>query len=296
MERNPTIEAAKEDSTLKYSRFELLMISLGIIVIVGSVVLGPGSAVVAWQEVIAQLLIVAVLAAALHWGRDGGSVAAFAAILVYVVMRIPLLSEVGPTQNLIVMIATRALTYALVGIIGGEFFGRIKYIFARIDGNSMLDEHTQVYNRVYCAQALKSGLGQFQRYQTPFSIGVVSLSPGLLADLRPSRQRLLLRSVASTIRNDIRLVDDVGYLGDGRFLVILPQTPKSGADVATDRIRGSVRDLIGARDESVTATPLGCPGDSAAICDLARSLDPVDDRVEDVCGSPETPVASQSAE
>ncbi len=84
----------------------------------------------------------------------------------------------------------------------------------------------------------------------------------------------------------MRLVDDVGYLGDGRYLIILPQTPKSGAEVASDRIRRSVRDLIGARDESVTSTPLGCPGDVAAICDLARSLDPEpESRVEDVCGA-----------
>ncbi len=274
---------------MKYSRFELLMISLGAIVIVGSVILGPGSATVSWQEVVAQLLIVAVLASALHWGRDGGSVAAFAAILVYVIMRIPLLSQLGPTQNLIAMIVTRALTYALVGIIGGEFFGRIKYVFARIDGNSMLDEHTQVYNRTYCSQALKSGLGQFQRYQTPFSIAILSLAPGLLTDLRPSRQRLLLRSVATHIRNDVRLVDDVGYLGDGRFIIMLPQTPKTGAEIASDRVRSAIRDLIGAKDESVTSTPLGCPGDAAAICDLARSLDPeTESRVEDVCGPTES--------
>ncbi|PKQ38785.1 MAG: hypothetical protein CVT59_01510 [Actinobacteria bacterium HGW-Actinobacteria-1] len=276
---------------MKYSRFELLMISLGVIVVVGSVILGPGTATVSWQEVIAQVLILGVLAAALHWGRDGGSVAAFAAILVYVIMRIPLLSTLGPSQNLIIMIVTRALTYALVGIIGGEFFGRIKYVFARIDGNSMLDELTQVYNRTYCSQSLKSGLGQFQRYQTPFSIAILSLAPGLLSDLRPSRQRLLLRSVATHIRNDVRLVDDVGYLGDGRFIIMLPQTPKTGAEIASDRIRRSVRDLVGAKDDSVTSTPLGCPGDSAAICDLARSLDPEpESRVEDVCGPTETPI------
>ncbi|MCE5191143.1 MAG: hypothetical protein LLG08_05215 [Actinomycetia bacterium] len=273
---------------MKYSRFKVLMIALGTLVIAGSLLMAPGAAMVSWQEVVGQLIIIAVLAAALQWGREGGSVAAFAAILVYVIMRIPLLSLLGPTRNVIAMIATRALMYALVGIIGGEFFGRIKYLLARVDRNTMLDEYTHVYNRVYCAQTLKSGLGQFQRYQTPFSLAIVSLSPGLIADLRPSRQRMLLRSVATHIRNDVRLVDDVGYLGDGRFLIMLPQTAKPGAEVATDRIRRSVRDLIGAKDESVTSTALGCPDDSTAICDLARSLDPdPESRVEDVCVAPD---------
>lgn len=275
---------------MKYSRFELLMTTLGGLVVIGSVFLGSSASTVAWQEIVAQLLIIIVLAAAVHWGRDGGSIAAFAAILGYVLMRIPLLKELGPSNTLVVMISTRSVVYAIVGIVGGEFFGRIRYLFAHLDGNSMLDEYTLVYNRAYCAQALKSGLGQYQRYETPFAIAILSLAPGLLADLRPSRQRTLLRGVASTIRNDVRLVDDVGYLGDGRFLIMLPQTPKPGAKTASDRIRTSVRDLVGAKDESVSATPLGCPGDSAAICDLARSLDPAtESRVQDVCGSDETP-------
>lgn len=278
---------------MKYSRFETLMISLGAVVILGSLLLGPPVLEPGyWQEAVGQVLILVVLGAAVHWGRDGGSITAFAATLVYVITRIPLLSEQGLTKNILAMIATRVVIYTIVGIVGGEVFSRVKYIVAQLEGSTTLDDTTQVYNRRYCGQTLKNGLGQFQRYQVPFSIAVVSLTPGLFADLRPSRQRTLLRGVANHIRNDIRLVDDVGYLGDGRFLVIFPQTPGAGAAVASDRIRSGVRDLIGARDESVTATPLSVPGDAAAICDLARSLDPdAEERIEDVCGSAEAGTA-----
>lgn len=278
---------------MKYSRFETLMISLGAVVILGSLLLGPPvNQPGFWQEAVGQVLIIVVLGAAVHWGRDGGSVAAFAATLAYVITRIPLLSEQGLTKNIFAMIATRVLIYTIVGILGGEIFGRVKYIIAQLEGSSMLDDLTQVYNRRYCGQTLKNGLGQFQRYQVPFSVAVISLAPGLVADLRPSRQRTLLRSTATHIRNDIRLVDDVGYLGDGRFLVILPQTSGSGAEVASDRIRRAVRDLFGAKDESVTATPLALPGDAAAICDLARSLDPeTEEHLDDTCGSEESATA-----
>lgn len=278
---------------MKYSRFETLMISLGAVVILGGLLLGPPvNQPGFWQEAVGQVLIIVVLGAAVHWGRDGGSVAAFAATLAYVITRIPLLSEQGLTKNIFAMIATRVLIYTIVGILGGEIFGRVKYIIAQLEGSSILDDLTQVYNRRYCGQTLKNGLGQFQRYQVPFSVAVISLAPGLVADLRPSRQRTLLRSTATHIRNDIRLVDDVGYLGDGRFLVILPQTSGSGAEVASDRIRRTVRDLFGAKDESVTATPLALPGDAAAICDLARSLDPeTEEHLDDMCGSEESATA-----
>lgn len=278
---------------MKYSRFETLMISLGAVVILGSLLLGPSvNQPGFWQEAVGQVLIIVVLGAAVHWGRDGGSVAAFAATLAYVITRIPLLSEQGLTKNIFAMIATRVLIYTIVGILGGEIFGRVKYIIAQLEGSSILDDLTQVYNRRYCGQTLKNGLGQFQRYQVPFSVAVISLAPGLVADLRPSRQRTLLRSTATHIRNDIRLVDDVGYLGDSRFLVILPQTSGSGAEVASDRIRRTVRDLFGAKDESVTATPLALPGDAAAICDLARSLDPeTEEHLDDMCGSEESATA-----
>ncbi|KAF0207570.1 MAG: hypothetical protein FD171_1629 [Actinobacteria bacterium] len=278
---------------MKYGRFETLMISLGAVVIFGSLLVGPPMNQAGfWQEALGQAMIVVVLAAAVHWGRDGGSVAAFAATLSYVITRIPLLSEQGLSKNVLAMIATRVLIYTIVGILGGEIFGRVKYIIAQLEGSSTLDDITQVYNRRYCGQTLKNGLGQFQRYQVPFSVAVIGLAPGLFADLRPSRQRTLLRSVAGHIRNDIRLVDDVGYLGDGRFLVILPQTPGSGAAVASDRVRNGVRELLGAKDESVSATPLSVPEDAAAMCDLARSLDPAtEERVEDVCGSDETATA-----
>jgi hypothetical protein len=187
---------------VKYARFEALMISLGALVIFGSLLMGPPlNQLGFWQEGLGQVLIIVVLAAAVHWGRDGGSVTAFAATLVYVLTRIPLLSQQGLTKNILAMIVTRVLIYAIVGILGGEIFGRVKYIVAQLEGSSTLDDFTQVYNRRYCGQALKNGLGQFQRYQVPFSIAVISLAPGLFTDLRPSRQRTFLRNVANHVRD-----------------------------------------------------------------------------------------------
>lgn len=258
---------------MKYSRFEALVMVLGGTVIVGSMFI-PSAGTLFAREVVAQLLIVVVLFAAVHWGRNGGFVAAIAATLVYVVIRIPLMTDQGLTSPVIGMIVTRTITYGAVGVIGGEICGRIKYFFARIQGSPLLDDATHVYNAVFCAQAIKSGIGEYRRYKTPFSVGIVTLSPTLFSGLRPARQRAFLRVAASHIRNDVRLVDDVGHLGHGRFMILLPHTPGEGACIAADRVRQNVRDLLGAKDDSVTTRVLSLPDDAEALCALARELAP----------------------
>jgi len=258
---------------VKYSRFEMLIMILGGTVIIGSMFL-PSSGTLLIREVIAQFLMVAVLFAAVHWGRNGGFIAAVFATLIYVLLRIPLMNEQGLTSPLIGMIVTRTLTYGVIGVVGGEICSRIKYFFARIQGSPLLDEATQVYNSVFCGQAIKSGIGEFRRYKTPFSVAMITVSPALTAGLRPARQRALLRTVASHIRNDVRLVDDVGHLGDGEFMMLLPHTSGEGATIAADRVRANVRDLLGARDESVAMRALALPEDAEELCELGRRLDP----------------------
>ncbi|MBC7266268.1 MAG: diguanylate cyclase [Coriobacteriia bacterium] len=268
---------------MKYTRFETLVIALGAAVVAASVLV-PREVAPQWPELVAQVLLFVTFAAAAHWGRNGGSVTAMASALIYVLTRVPLLSSQGLTSNVAGALLTRLVAFAVVGIVGGEVFGRIKYFLARVDGAIMLDEYTQVYNRKYCSQALRNAIGQYQRYQTPYSVALLSLSPALFAELRPSRQHSMLKSVANHLRSDIRLVDDVGYLGEGRFLVMLPNTPRAGAEIAADRLRAGVRDLLGAKDESVSATVLSVAEDPSAICELARSLEPAPPpRLDDVC-------------
>jgi len=270
---------------VKYSRFETLVITLGAAVVAASVLV-PRDAALQWPELVAQVLLFLTFAAAAHWGRNGGSIVAAGSALAYVLTRVPLLANQGLTDDVAGALLARLAAFAVVGIVGGELFGRIKYFLARVDGSIMLDEYTQVYNRRYCSQALRNAIAQYQRYQAPYSVVLLSLSPALFAELRPTRQHALLKSVAGHIRSDIRLVDDVGYLGDGRYLLMLPNTPRSGAEVAADRVRAGVRDLIGAKDESVSATVLGVAEDAAAICELARSLEPqAPPRLDDVCAS-----------
>lgn len=255
---------------MKYSRFELLTIGVGMAAVLGTVAfsLQPRPD---WIEIVAQLLLLGVLVAAVHWGRRGGMAGALIATLTYVLLRIPnMLAELSAPVLEIVLI--RAVTYGIIGIAGGEICSRIKYFFARIEDSFSIDENSRVYNQRFIAGLLESNLAESRRYGTEFCVALISLSPLLTSELRPARTTALIRAVADHIRNDVRLIDDVGRLDDGRFILILPHTPGSGGCVATERVRRGVRDVLGSKDESVTASVMDSTNDMAAIEQMLDSL------------------------
>lgn len=256
---------------MKYSRFERLALAVGALAILGTV-LASWNAQPVLEEIIAQALLFVVLVGAVHWGRSGGFLAAIFAIIVYLALRAPLLFGEGLTPDLLDLVLVRTVAYGVVGILGGEVCGRIKYLLARLEGGANLDEETRVYNQAYLGRILEANLGLHARYKTPFSIVLIALAPALTSELKPSRRRSLLRAAANHIRNDVRLVDDVARLDDGTFVMVLPQTPKSGGAVAAGRVREGLRELLGARDESVTARVLAVPEDHSELSSLRDSL------------------------
>lgn len=261
---------------MKYSRFEMLAFALGAAAIVGSAFV-PATAQVIPAEFAAQLLMIIILAGALHWGRNGGFVTALIAIAIYVGMRYDVLMTEGLSVDVITMIVSRALAYTVIGLAGGELAGRIKYVLTRVERETMIDPVTRVYSTRYAGRAIASAIGQFRRYQTPCSIVLLTVSPKLWSDLKASRMNSLMRKVASYIRNDVRLVDDVAYRGNGGFIVILPSTGAEGAAVATERLRRGVVSAIDSDDEEITVRILTCGIDDEALEELAAALTPAPD-------------------
>lgn len=257
---------------MKYWRFEVLVIVLGIAVVVASIVIGPG-ATADPMEIVAQLLIAVVLIGAAHWGRDGGFIAAIVVTVVYLVMSIPTFVEQGLTASSVLPVAVRVLTYALVGIVGGEVCGRVKYVFARISGDPLLDEETGVYSARYAAQAIRSGVETYERYDAPYSVVRVAAEPPLFEELRSGRTRAVLRQIAHAARNAVRLVDDVAYAGDGVFLVLLPHTDTSGAAIVEERLLREIRELVDGNERTIDTQVLSCADRVEYLLDLARSLE-----------------------
>jgi GGDEF domain-containing protein len=258
---------------MRYSRFEQLALAVGTLFVLAALLFSSYGQRLSGRELVAQLMLLGVLAAALHFGRRGGFVAAVCASAIYTLMSVPeLVAAQGVTSADVLLVIARIAAYGLVGIIGGEACGRLRYSLSRYGLTTEYDEWSQVFNQRHAAVTLLRAIGGHERYGAQFSLVLVSMDPAVTADLGPQRTRTLVRAVANQLRNDLRMVDEVARLEDGRFFVLLPHTAREGGLVVAKRLAASVRDLVGARDESVTATCLGSVEDAIELTALADEL------------------------
>lgn len=258
---------------MKYSRFSVIAFVLGSMAIIGSLFVSSTSQLIP-AEAIAQLLLILILAGALLWGRNGGFVTALIATAIYVGMRYTVMTEEGLSADVVTMIVARVLVYALVGVIGGELAGRMKYLLARSERDVMVDPTTRVYSALYAGRAIAAAIGKQHRYGATCSVLTLTLSPAVWASLSARQMDSLMRRVASYLRNDVRMVDDVAYRDNGGFIVILPETTRDGAEVAARRLRAGVASLLGSDATELTTQVMSCGVDDAALEELARTLAP----------------------
>jgi GGDEF domain-containing protein len=172
------------------------------------------------------------------------------------------------------MLTVRVLTYAFVGIVGGEIAGRFKYFFFRMEDTALIDHVTGVYNSRYAGTAIGTGVGLYRRYQVPYSVIVLTCRLHETITTKPKRFRASVRHVANHVRNDIRVVDDLAHLGEGVFAVLLPHTPIEGARVCANRVTDSVRELLGTDAAELTSEVFSAATDGDALCDLGNRLAP----------------------
>lgn len=258
---------------MRYARFEAVAFLVGSAAIISSLFMSSTSRIIP-AEVVAQLLMILVLAGALHRGRNGGFVTALIATSLYVGMRYQLLTTQGLSTDVISMMLTRVLGYALVGVVGGELAGRAKYFLTRDEADTMIDPVTRVYSARYAGRAITTAVGRHQRYGTVCSAVCITVSPAVWASLKPSRMGALMRRIASHLRGDVRIVDDVAYRGNGSFVIILPETDGDGAAVAATRLRAGVAGVIGCDHDDITTRVLSCGTDDVALVELAHALAP----------------------
>ena len=212
---------------MKYSHFEALALVLGTGAIIASIFIAPTVAPQA-AEITAQLLLIVVLAGALHWGRNGGFLATLVAIAVYVAMRVPLLQDQGLSGDVVTLLATRSITYAIVVSSAASSPPASSTSSRGSRTTASSTRQTGVYSARYAADAIISGVGQWERYQTEYSVVTLNLAQCVYAALKAKRVRHLMRQVAGYVRNDIRMVDDLAAGAIGTFYVLLPRTDGAG--------------------------------------------------------------------
>jgi len=259
---------------MKYARFEELVLVLGGTVVLGSIALSYSSGAPEFAEVFAQMMLFGVLFAAVRYGRRGGLIAAIIASAIYLVMRMDMFSLTEMTTTGLIVVVSRLAAFGLVGVAGGEICSRVRYGMARLEGASALDDWSRVYNQRWAHRTLDAARARAIRYSEPFSVVVVGISRSVLAGMRPSRQRALVRGIADHIRADVRVVDEVSRLEDGRFVILLPHTPKTGGEVVAGRLTRGTAALLGSKPDSVSVKLMAMPGDESAVHALIESIAP----------------------
>ena len=254
-------------------RFEQLVIGAGAVTVLGSVLISiasngwPG-----WPGLISQLLLLPVLIIAVYRGRKAGLLAALVASAILVVLKIPALSSPGTTTSAdLVMIVFTIAAYGLVGIVGGDLCGRVKYFFARYDESATIDDWSHVYNQRTAAALLSGARERYSRYGEVFSVVVIAHVPSH-RDGQPTRQRAVVRAIANYLRGDVRMVDEVARLDDGRFIVILPHTRREGGLVVTRRLADGVRHALDSGTDTVSARCLSAVEDEVELASLAATI------------------------
>ena len=193
---------------MPYRRFEQLVIGLGALSILGTLALSMQQGNPGFIEIAAQLLLLGVLVVAVHGGRRAGALAALVASVLYMVLRIPVLSATaGVTLEGVLFMAARIASFGLVGIVGGEVCGRIKYVFARFDDSNTIDDWSRVYNQHHATHSIEQARARYTRYGEPFSLIVLTLSSALTADMSQitsgKRSAWWTRSAASTTADSL---------------------------------------------------------------------------------------------
>ncbi len=257
-------------------RFDALALTLGATAVLGSLAISISTGRTELIEVLGQLMLLLVLFAAVKGGRKAGLIAAVVASVVYVFLRLPLLTQVPVSPLLLTTMAIRLAAYGLVGIVGGEVCSRIRYALAGFEDTAAIDDWSRVYNQVHAASSITKAIGRFTRYGEQFSVLLITISPSVFSEMRPLHQRRVVRAIADHLRGDVRLVDEIARLDDGRFVVLLPHTPKVGALVVQHRIATGLPKHLGASNEAVTVSTLSAPEEVDALAALTMALEPVD--------------------
>jgi GGDEF domain-containing protein len=250
-----------------YARFERLVIGIGAAAIVGTATfaLRPGTDPI---ELVALLLLLAVVVGAVRWGRRGGTTAAVGATLAYIALK-ALAGSAGLTPDVLGLFALRAVMYFGVGVLGGEACSRMKLVFARAHDARAIDESTSAYTSQFLARVLYEAVGTFERYNALFSVVVISIDGRATTQMRPSESADVVRTIALRLRKGLRLVDDLGRLPWGAFAIVLPQTGRPGANTVADRLRADLRDELRIEDAAITVRVLSATEDLDAIKTLA---------------------------
>lgn len=134
---------------------------------------------------------------------------------------------------------------------------RRAHLYSKLQAMAITDGLTQVASRRFCLERLGEELERSKKFSYAFS--VLMLDVDMFKGCNDTFGHLVgdavLREVAKSIKENLRLIDLVGRYGGEEFLIILAETDKEGAKFAAERIRQAVESKkVHAYDEDLHVT------------------------------------------
>ncbi len=224
------------------------------------------------QEVVGQLLFFIILIGALLYGKRGGIITAILASVIYTTLHFPTIISMGiaPVMPLILV---RTAIYCVAGPLGGEIFSRIKQFMIEAGRSDFVDNDTKLFNGGYFGTLVDMEAKKFERYNTISSIVLLTVDNETIEMYLAEPKTPGIKYIADGVVGNVRLVDEVGIIDRNVFGVILPFTPREGAEVVAKRLQSIMTSRVG-YDESVSYEIISLPADKERLDKLAATLAP----------------------
>ncbi len=252
---------------MTYAKFEKLVLFFSFTVVVGTIIASYYQQF-GLREIIGQFLILVVIFGALRYGIKGGFWTALTSSIIYALINVDSLIT-SFFDAIIFLISLKVSVYFLIGLIVGLISTQIKYFFAKLKDSNYVDEKTNLYSKRYIYQLIEKYQHKYTRYQNPFTLGFFQLKKSVPMLNKNTNKKSKLKHLGSLIRNDVRIVDEVGYLGKGKFCVIFPNTNLEGGKIAAKRIWNLILNNLSIDEDEFNEKSeyqiLGYPEDSEEI-------------------------------
>jgi diguanylate cyclase (GGDEF)-like protein len=152
-------------------------------------------------------------------------------------------------------------------------------IYERTERSAITDGLTGLYNHAYFVQTLRRELQRARRHGLKLSLAIFDLDNFKKVNDRKGHlegDRVLMKS-AALLKETLREIDTAARYGGEEFVVVLPETPRTGAFVVADRIRSRIEQYFRRRRSAAAVTISGgvasFPEDADGVEELVRRAD-----------------------
>ena len=237
---------------VNYRKLELLFLTLSLVAVLSSIIYSFMEKA-NFSEILGQALFVPVLFIALHYGRQQGFLAASIAALIYLIAKAQDYNTLSLASVDGQFMIARAGLFGLIGIFGSELAMRTKYLIAKLSGYAHIDDQTHLYTQNYLQKLISKLFHGYQRQARPFAVMFITVD--WAESTEPNVREKTIPRMANIIRDSVRLIDEVGYLSDRCFCLVLPETHALAAQLVWRRIEEA---YIEAKPSPVNVAGLSC--------------------------------------